>query len=83
MRFCATAPLLGIASTDRFTQTFEPHPRPREFDTENREPDGYDDDGRSRRHNHHNAQEQYRHADDTDYDAAGRPVGEVHDFLDQ
>ena len=83
VRFGTTAPVPGTASTDRFTQAFQPHARPREFNTKNREPNGYGDNRRPRRYDHHNAQQQYRHANDTDHDAASRPVGEVHDSFDQ
>lgn len=83
MSFGAPVPLSGIASTDRFAQTLQPHARPREFDTQNGQPHWDDDDRGPRCHNHHDAQQQYRHADNSDDDPARRPVGEVYDFLDQ
>lgn len=68
--FGAPVPLSGATSTDRLTQPLQPHARPREFDTQNGQPHRDDNDRGPRRHDHHNAQQQYRHANDADYDAA-------------
>lgn len=83
VRFGQPVPLDGIAATNRLAQAFEPKAGPGEFDAQNGEPHGNNDDRRPWRHDHYQAHQQHRRADHADHDAASRPVGEVHDFLDQ
>ncbi len=83
VRFGRPVPLDGVATTDGLAQALEPKAGPREFDTQYGESDGDNDNRGPRRHDHYKAKQQHRHADHPDNDAAGRPVGEVYDFLDQ
>jgi len=56
---------------------------PGKFNTQNGESHGDNNNCRSRRHDHHNAYQHDRYANDADHDATGRLIGEVHDSLDQ
>ena len=73
----------GVASADRFPQLFEPDARPREFDTQNREPHGNYNNSGPRRHDHNQPNQQHGHAYGRNDDSTSRFVSEVHRSLDQ
>jgi len=57
--------------------------RPGEFQTENRKAHRNYDDCRSRRHDHHHANQEHRRSNDGDHNTASRLVREMYNSLDQ
>ena len=82
IRFGAAIKLRGATIADRFPEPFQPEARPCELDAENREPDRDDDDGRSRRDEHDEANQQHRCPDQRHDDAPGCPVCQMYDLPD-
>ena len=83
MIFSAPCEVFRVSVADRLAQSLEPEARPREFYAQDRESDRNHDNGRTRRYQHDDADEQHRCAHDRDNQPASRFIRQIHKSLDQ